>query len=106
MFELAGGTALIILCVLCVLSRVEQRIPTRWYKSLRVTVQTDGQDHVRLFRKLLEDRDVRVVDVDYTRDQDEEVEEVTLHVSSTVADPTEAAKAIGEVSGVHRASME
>ncbi len=76
----ATGLALVILLLL---SRLDGVLPTQWYKTVTLTLRSGGQDNVSRFKNLLARHGVKVIDYEYERDLEHEIETLTLHVRIT-----------------------
>jgi len=106
LYELAACATLIVLIVLYFLSWIDRRIPSSWYKTVRVTVETDGGCSPGGLREVLTRHGIRVVDWGISQDADAGRETVTLHVSSRKVSPDDLLGVLSGLADVHHVSIE
>jgi putative Mg2+ transporter-C (MgtC) family protein len=80
MFYVAGAATAVILFALLVLSRLEQHLPSKWYKAVRVTLPP-AEGNVPHLRELLIQYGADVLDMDYRRSFRDQSETITFHVA-------------------------
>ncbi len=81
MYLVAALAAGIVIVALMFLSRLDRYIPSRWSKSLVVSVPMSEQNNVERVRNLLLKRGAHIVNVDYRRNTEIGVETITFHVT-------------------------
>jgi len=103
MFLVAAVTTALVLFALKVLAVLDAHIPSRWTKTLTVTLPASGEDNLSRLRDILRKARARVTDVDYDRDLQDKTETLTLHLSiSPRTEPRDLAALLEEVPGVCR----
>lgn len=81
MFIVATAAAAIVIFALLILSKFDRLIPSRWYKSVTVTLRASPENNVERFTGILTSIGAKVVDVEYTRDRRGDTEVITYHVT-------------------------
>ena len=81
MFAVAVAVTVIVIFALLVLSKLDQYIPSRWHKSVKINLPLTGADNVSRLRDILVKRGARIADVEYRRRSETNSETVTFHLS-------------------------
>jgi putative Mg2+ transporter-C (MgtC) family protein len=81
MYFVAAVATVVVIFALLFLSRLDRYIPSRWAKTLMVSLPLSGQDNVARVADILRRRGARVSNVEYKRDMEGETETITLYVS-------------------------
>jgi putative Mg2+ transporter-C (MgtC) family protein len=105
LFEIAAAATGIVLFVLYGLSWVDRWIPSRWYKTLKLTVSGEAEDLIPHCTRLLKQSRIRVLDVEYSRNIEDDRHTVTLHLSSGVSSPEEVLQIAEKIPSVRRFSL-
>ncbi|MGC9454107.1 MAG: MgtC/SapB family protein [Phycisphaerae bacterium] len=74
------ATALVIFALLF-LSKLDRYIPSRWTKTLRVSLPLSQQDNIERVRKVLTRRGARIANMDYSRNIEQQIETLTFYIS-------------------------
>lgn len=80
MYAVAIAATGLTLFALLVLSRMDGLVPANWYKTITVTMQASGEDNLARIRQILQDQGLRVIDAEYTRDEEAHKEVLAIHV--------------------------
>jgi len=105
MYEIATAAAIMVLLILGALARIDKRIPSRWYKSVRILVEETGEDNVARLRRALAENGIHTTSMDYARNAEEKLETMTFRVFSTVPDPIRRLRALGDLPGVREVTV-
>ena len=98
MYLVAAVTTAIVIFALLILSRLDRHIPSRWGKTLVISLPLSGQDNVARVTDVLRRRGARISNVDYKRDVEGETETITFYVSmSHRADVSDLVRIIDDV---------
>ncbi len=81
MYGIAVLGSALVLFALYALSFVERMVPHRQTKRIIIDLPIAGDANIDKVRQLLHDRDVRIINVDYTRFVDEGMETITFYVA-------------------------
>ena len=96
MFAVSFVAVAIVLFALIVLDVVDRHIPVRFTKSIKLNVPGTSPDAISRYEKLLAGRNVKVVNMGYSYDFENDCSAVTLRISARVAHITEAINRLRE----------
>lgn len=81
MYEIAMVATLIVIFTLLILPKLDQWIPSRQYKCLVITAASDQGITLDSITKILQDRKVKIVDMEYHHDFQQGQECFTMHIA-------------------------
>jgi len=81
MYAIATATTILVIFTLLVLPKLDHLIPSRKYKSIVIAASADAGITIDSLAKLLQARNVKVLDVEYRSDYLHNLERFTLHVA-------------------------
>ena len=96
MYEVAICAAVLVVFSLMVLSRLDNRIPSRMSKVLAATLPVGDADNVARLRAALKKRGMSVRNLDYTRNFTTNIEIITFAVSMPLGADESALRTIAE----------
>ena len=96
MFTVSFVAVAIVLFALIVLDIVDRHIPVRFTKSIKLDVPGTSPDAIGRYEKLLAGRNVKVVNMGYTCDFENDCSTISLRISARVAHITEAMNRLRE----------
>jgi putative Mg2+ transporter-C (MgtC) family protein len=80
MYALAVIATAIVIFALMVLSRLDHYIPSRWYKTVTVSLPSTGADNVSRLSEIIAKRGARVLNVQYSSRSETKSETITFNV--------------------------
>ena len=96
MFAVSFVAVAIVLFALIVLDVVDRHIPVRFTKNIKLDVPGTSPDAIDRYEKLLAGRNVKVVNMGYTCDFENDCSTISLRISARVAHITEAMNRLRE----------
>lgn len=81
MYLVATVAAALVIFALLFLSRLDRYIPSRWTKTLTISLPLSREDNIRRVREVLARRGARIANMDYTRNIEQQNETLTFYVS-------------------------
>ena len=88
MYGLAAITTALVIFALLVLSKLDQYIPSRGYKTVEISLPASEQDNAARLKALLVERGARIANFEYTYHADSQSETFAFHiVLAARADP-------------------
>lgn len=81
MYLVATVAAAMVVFALLFLSKLDRYIPSRWTKTLTVSMPLSQQDNIQRLRDVLARRGANVANMDYNRNIEAQVETLTFYVS-------------------------
>jgi len=105
LFELAACTTVIVLIVLYFLSWIDRRIPSRWDRTVEITLDTDAPDAGLPMRRALASAGISVRAWGLSHDSAAGRQTTTLYVCFAKASPEDLLRVLGGIEGVSRLSV-
>jgi putative Mg2+ transporter-C (MgtC) family protein len=105
LYELAACATLIVLIVLYLLSRIDRRIPSRWYKTVTLTMDAGSPSGPAEIRQALVSNHIEVADWGFSRDAQTGRQTATLDVSSARRSPDDLWRIVSALEGVQSLSI-
>lgn len=73
----------LVLVALMFLTKMDRLLPVDRYKSVTLLLEAGARDNIEHFGRLFAQRSIQVIDTDYRRDYQTNLETITFHVSFT-----------------------
>ncbi|MFW6132452.1 MAG: MgtC/SapB family protein [Planctomycetota bacterium] len=105
MFEVAAAATLIVLFILYVLSLLDHHIPGRWYKQMKLVMDTDAGDNPASIREILAAHDVHVLGTDFSRNIESGRETLTFYISGSRAAPSAVLAEVCKLPALHKVAL-
>ncbi|MFP3938505.1 MAG: MgtC/SapB family protein [Phycisphaerae bacterium] len=81
MYFVATVAAALVIFALLFLSKLDRYIPSRWTKTLTVSLPLSRQDNIGRVREVIRRRGARIANMDYSRNIERQSETLTFYIS-------------------------